>query len=201
MTRFFVSYNKADKAWAEWIAWILEAAGHTTIIQAGDFRPGGNFVLDMQKAAAETDKTIAVLSDNYLNAEFTQPEWAAAFARDAKSQERKLIPIRVQDCQLEGLLESIVYVDLIGLDVKAARKAILDALPERLKPKSEPAFPNIHPAEKHEDQPAFPNEPASRPWNVPYERNPFFTGRKEILRQSRALQRCRIPLSRRPSAF
>jgi TIR domain len=33
-THFFISYNKTDRAWAEWIAWQLEEAGYTTIIQA-----------------------------------------------------------------------------------------------------------------------------------------------------------------------
>jgi hypothetical protein len=41
---FFISYNGADKAWAEWIAWQLEEERFTTILQAWDFRPGGNFV-------------------------------------------------------------------------------------------------------------------------------------------------------------
>ncbi len=36
---FFVSYNGRDKHWAEWIAWILEEAGYSVIIQAWDFRP------------------------------------------------------------------------------------------------------------------------------------------------------------------
>lgn len=40
-TDFFVSYNKADKAWAEWIAWQFEEAEYTTIIQAWDFAAGG----------------------------------------------------------------------------------------------------------------------------------------------------------------
>ncbi|MDJ0707627.1 MAG: toll/interleukin-1 receptor domain-containing protein [Leptolyngbyaceae cyanobacterium MO_188.B28] len=181
MTSFFVSYNNADKAWAEWIAWTLEDAGHTTVIQAWDFQPGSNFVLKMQQVAAKTDKTIAVLSENYLNAEFAQPEWAAAFAEDAKSQDRKLIPIRVQDCQPSGLLKSIVYVDLIGLEEESARQTISNALPERLKPDSAPAFPKTQNPAKREGQPEFPNAPASRPWNVPYERNPFFTGREEVL--------------------
>ena len=66
MKDFFISYNKADKNWAEWIAWTLEEAGYSVVIQAWDFRPGGNFVLEMQKAATDTHKTIAVLSDNYL---------------------------------------------------------------------------------------------------------------------------------------
>ena len=49
---FFISYNKADRAWAEWIAWTLEEAGYSTTIQAWDFQAGGNFVLEMQKAAS-----------------------------------------------------------------------------------------------------------------------------------------------------
>jgi hypothetical protein len=36
---FFISYTGADQAWAEWIADQLEAAGHTTVLQAWDFRP------------------------------------------------------------------------------------------------------------------------------------------------------------------
>ena len=47
---FFISYNHADRQWAEWIAWQLEAAGHLTILQAWDFRPGANFVQRMQQA-------------------------------------------------------------------------------------------------------------------------------------------------------
>jgi hypothetical protein len=38
MKDFFLSYNKADRAWAEWIAWQLEAADYTTVLQAWDFR-------------------------------------------------------------------------------------------------------------------------------------------------------------------
>lgn len=54
METFFVSYNSHDRTWAEWIAWTLEDAGYSVTIQAWDFRPGGNFVLDMQRAAQES---------------------------------------------------------------------------------------------------------------------------------------------------
>jgi len=113
MKDFFVSYNSADRPWAEWIAWVLEEAGYTVLIQAWDFRPGRNFVLEMHKAAAETQTTIAVLSENYLNAEYTHPEWAAAFVRDPTGEQRILIPIRVTECRPTGLLSSIrVHHDL-----------------------------------------------------------------------------------------
>ena len=47
---FFVSFNCADRAWAEWIAYELEDAGYTTFFQHWDFSPGSNFVLEMHMA-------------------------------------------------------------------------------------------------------------------------------------------------------
>jgi hypothetical protein len=90
--KVFISYNRADCDWAEWIAGAIERSGYRPIIQAWHFRPGENFVLRMQEAMAESDLTVAVLSVDYLNAEFTQSEWAAAFARDPTGKNRMLIP-------------------------------------------------------------------------------------------------------------
>ena len=57
--KVFISYNTADREWAEWIATVVEEAGDQPIIQTCDFRPGKNFVLCMDKAVAEADLTIA----------------------------------------------------------------------------------------------------------------------------------------------
>ena len=73
MADFFISYTSADRAWAEWIAWQLDA-GYTTVLQAWDFLPGSNFVLAMQQAAAQSQRTIAILSPHYLASRFTQPD-------------------------------------------------------------------------------------------------------------------------------
>jgi len=58
---FFVSYTSADIAWAEWIAQTLEDAGYQTIVQAWDFRPGQDFIHQMQQATQRASRTIAVL--------------------------------------------------------------------------------------------------------------------------------------------
>ena len=63
---FFVSYTGADQAWAEWIAEQLEDAGFTTLLQAWDFRPGSDFLHQMQQATSSAQRTVAVLSsDDY----------------------------------------------------------------------------------------------------------------------------------------
>jgi hypothetical protein len=152
---FFISYNHSDRAWAEWIAWQLEAAGYSTLLQAWDFVPGSNFVLEMDKAAQQARRTIAVLSPSYLAASFPQPEWGSAFADDPAGAERKLVPVRVAQCDLAGLLGQIVYVDLVGLDEAQARERLLDGMRERLKPSEAPAFPGLGRAA---EAPSFPAE-------------------------------------------
>ncbi|MEH3088426.1 MAG: toll/interleukin-1 receptor domain-containing protein [Microbacterium arborescens] len=138
---FFISYTSADVAWAEWIASQLEPEW-TTVIQAWDFDPGNNFVLEMQRAARMADKTIVVLSQAFLDADFTQPEWAAAFASDPTGVDRKLIPVRVTECEPEGMLKAVVYIDLVGLDAKAAAQKLIGSLqPGRKKPLTPPPFP------------------------------------------------------------
>ncbi|MEI6847868.1 MAG: toll/interleukin-1 receptor domain-containing protein [Chlorobiaceae bacterium] len=122
---FFISYNGADKQWAEWIAWQLIESGYTVIIQAWDFRAGGNFILEMHRAAIETDRTIAVLSSRYLQAFYTQPEWAAALVHDADGKKRLLIPVRIDECQPDGLFASLIYLDLVGLTKTIAKECLL----------------------------------------------------------------------------
>jgi tetratricopeptide (TPR) repeat protein len=138
---FFISYNRHDRAWAEWIAWTLEAAGYSVIIEAWDFRPGENFAVEMQNATLQAEKMIAVLSNHYLNARYTQPEWAAYFRQDPTGERRSLLFVRVQDCQPQGMLGTMIYADLVGLEEAAAKAALLGALQARAKPLQAPAFP------------------------------------------------------------
>ena len=151
---FFISYNKHDKAWAEWIAWQLENAGYSTIIQAWDFRPSGNFVADMQRAMANTERTIAVLSPDYLTSKFTQPEWHAAFASDPTGELGLLLPVMVHECTLTGLLPQIVHIKMTGLSEDEAIEALLEGVKRgRARPETSPDFP----AKALNSKPRFPD--------------------------------------------
>jgi conjugative relaxase-like TrwC/TraI family protein len=58
-TNFFISYTRADSVLAQWIAWQLEAAGYTTLIQAWDSRPGMNFLAWMNEAATDHEQYLS----------------------------------------------------------------------------------------------------------------------------------------------
>ncbi|XGV95364.1 MAG: TIR domain-containing protein [Leptolyngbya sp. BL-A-14] len=158
MKDFFISYTGNDRTWAEWIAWVLEDAQYSVVIQAWDFRVGGNFVLDMQKAT-EAKRTIAVLSNLYFTKPFPQSEWAAAFAQDPTSAHRKLIPVRVEDCQPTRLLNQIVYVDVFNCDESEAQQRLLAAVKDgRMKPDQRPHFPGKPAQREIPDHVPFPGQ-------------------------------------------
>ncbi|HET6480077.1 MAG TPA: toll/interleukin-1 receptor domain-containing protein [Actinoplanes sp.] len=139
---FFVSYTSADKAWATWIAYILEDDGHTVTIQEWDFRPGSNFAIEMDKALKQSPRMIAVLSPAYLKAPFPASEWAAVFASDPEGAKNALVPIMVEECSPEGLLSQVVQIRIHGKDEATARKMVLEGVRrERSKPTTPPPFP------------------------------------------------------------
>lgn len=159
MSHFFISYTRRDQSWAEWIASVLEDAGHGVTIQAWDFRPGSDFVVEMQKALAECDHVVAVLSPAYLESGFATMEWAAAMGDDPVGAKRRLIPVRVEDVVLPGLLRNRVYVDLVGLSEEEARDALLTGVGEqRVKPTVVPFPGQVRPSGS---TPLFPGTPAA----------------------------------------
>ncbi|MBC8492988.1 MAG: TIR domain-containing protein [Chloroflexi bacterium] len=185
---FFISYSNADSDWAGWVAWQLEDAGYRTIIQSWDIRPGANFVVEMQRASEIAERTIVILSPNYLSSLYTQAEWAAAFAQDPTGSHRKLIPVRVRNCVLRGLWRSIVYIDLVGLDGRFARARLLTGVSQiRAKPEVAPAFPTGRKWQLG-TQPEFPGALPGI-WNVPLNRKPDFTGRVGFLAELQRILR------------
>lgn len=125
----FVSYSPADERWATWIAWELEAAGYRTMLQAWDFVPGTNFIDFMDRGLSEAAAVVAVLSQHYQNSRYGRLEWQAALRADPDNPAGRLIPVRVDESPLEGLLATITYIDLVGVtDPHQARDLLLSRI-------------------------------------------------------------------------
>ena len=181
---FFISYTQADRAWAEWLAWELEAAGYSTMLQAWDMPPGTAFVHVMDHATQTARHTVLVLSPAYLRSTMSEAEWRSGFVADPGGEGRRLLPVRVEACEPKGLLADRTWIDLVGLDEATARARLREdiaaALRGHARPVDRPRFPRTPGQATAVDRPRFPT--ALPPvWNVPFHRNPAFTGREQIL--------------------
>jgi hypothetical protein len=176
---FFISYTGADRAWAEWIAVHLESAGYTTLLQAWDFRPGGDFVHQMQQATSNAARTIVMLSPAYFGSAFGEAEWRAAFVKDPSGERGLLVPVRVEACQPPGMLASRVYIDLVDIAEEEAQRRLLAGVDlSGARPTTAPFPGAAKAATRFPGQgPAVSNLPA---------RNRNFAGRSELLEQLHA---------------
>src|SRR5215208_2535700 len=137
----------------------------------------------MHQAVDEAQRTIAVLSPAYLGSAFGGAEWRAVFAKDPTGGLGLLLPVRVEDVEPPGLLTTRIFVDLVGTNLADARAALLAAAQDaRGKPAAEPAFPGAQ-QRATVGAGAAPRFPTALPpvWNLPFRRNPSFTGREQPL--------------------
>ncbi|KQM02477.1 WD domain, G-beta repeat-containing protein, partial [Frankia sp. CpI1-P] len=169
---FFVSYTSVDERWAEWVAWQLEDAGYRVLIQAWDFVPGSDWYLGMQQGVTHAQKMIALLSPGYLKSVYGGQEWRAVLAADPIGFTRKLLPVRIEECDRPGLLRTVVGFDLFDLEPEAARAHLLQkvshSLSGRAKPATAPKFPVPARSAPPVDEPAFPPAPEPLPSPAPF---------------------------------
>jgi hypothetical protein len=152
---FFISFNQADRAWATWIAWVLEEAEYSVWFQDWDFRR--NFIEHMDEAHRKSAWTIAVLSDNYFGSEFARLELSARMAKEPD----RLIPVHVGSLSEDHILDAMLYADLTGCGENDAEQHLLGHVRKwidpthRPKPNTRPGFPGS-PARQVPQKPRFP---------------------------------------------
>jgi TIR domain/Polymerase beta, Nucleotidyltransferase/NB-ARC domain len=143
---FFISYTAPDLGWAQWLAYQLEDAGYSTVLQAWDFKAGENFVERMHEAARFSRFTVGVLSPDYLSSDWCKAEMLAAIGQDPIAKKQKFIGVKVAPCMPDGLLTGRVYIDLQGKGERVAKQLLLEQIANavstgRNKPDTSPAFP------------------------------------------------------------
>jgi hypothetical protein len=125
---FFISFNSDDKAIADWITFQLKRNGYTVYYQYDDFPVGSDFMDRMNNAMQNSKFTIAIWSNNYFESEFASLESRTALKHGLKKNEIKLIPIKVEDCEIEPLFSTLVYINITEKNEFEAQKLLLSGI-------------------------------------------------------------------------
>lgn len=128
MVDVFISYARRDLPTAEWIASLLEVAGHRVRYQARDFQIGGDFVGEIHEAIVASRRVIAVLSHEYFASKYCLREWHSVVAQDLIDGRHRLLPVLVENVSELGLLAPLTYVDVPREGKDEAAAQILSAL-------------------------------------------------------------------------
>jgi hypothetical protein len=174
---FFISYAHHDRAWAQWIAAELNRAEHRVVIDVWSWPAGSEFVSRMSEALRTARCVVIVLSPaSFRPDSLVDAEISAAFLR-AKQENCRLLPVRIEDCEIPPLLASYSHVDLVGCDEPTASRRLLDAV-------GDPEIPSSSPFPGRAGPPPVAPDPDARISNLP-PRNGAFTGRAKLLAQIR----------------
>lgn len=191
---FFISYSSADRLWAEWIVWHLEQAGYSVELPDFGLQSGYNFALNIDNITREAKRIIAILSPNYIRSLYSQLDWALTIKRDARAKQGLVLLVHVEECKhiLKDILGSVKFINVVAQDSSKVQEILLTSIRHEY---SKPGFPSFSPEINKEmrdtlkkdlhfwqEREISSGDPIFSPvWNVPYQRNPFFTNRDEVL--------------------
>ncbi len=123
--------------WAKWIAWQLEehvrfdGRKAQVFLEAWDIVPGSDLVANISRMLDRSDRVVPILSPHYF-ADPGDHVWPAAWTGD-QDRLRRIVPVRVEACVPTGLLRTIHYIDLVGMDAEAAAAALRTRMSDAIK--------------------------------------------------------------------
>ncbi len=133
----FLSHASENNAFCKKLADLLRNEGFKVWFDHDSHFPSGNLVLSLSANLKRSKKMVAVWSKKYFEKDYTVVEYATQFANDPRGKKNILIPILIEDCEIEEIFRSDRYVDFRGIDINspAKFKNKLDELIQRLKAK------------------------------------------------------------------
>jgi formylglycine-generating enzyme required for sulfatase activity len=144
---FTLGFAEADRAWAEWIVWVLESAGYTIELQKGES------TVSIYESSVENNHDgrhwIQVYSESFVQSK--QPALLKLQEMTLSNVDRRVLPILIEACNVSAVAGAVPPVSLMDCDRNLAQQKLLEAarsLPLPFNPPPQPPF--------RKPQPPFP---------------------------------------------
>jgi tetratricopeptide (TPR) repeat protein len=181
----FVSYTSSDRDWAFWIGQELEKLGHVAHVHEWEISAGGDIVDWMEERTDEADQMVLVISKAYLGKAYSSWERRSAQWAARTKRPNFALPVRIEECELPILLDSLKRCDLFDIDESTARMRLAAFMEPAARPKGPAIFPGVAVAEA--TTPISGSTPISFPGasralsNIPISVPRYFLGREDEL--------------------
>jgi len=128
VAEIFVSYTSKDRDWAFWIGQELEKLGHKPRIDAWEIPGGGDIARWTNERIESVDHVLGVISKDYVKGplRFLWDE----FLRAKMNRTNFFLPVRIKDCALPLLLDSLKRCDLFGVNrsLRASESSLMSTV-------------------------------------------------------------------------
>jgi hypothetical protein len=112
----FISYSHRDRVWVkDELMPRLENAGLKVCIDYRDFKYGLASQINMEEAAKNSRHTIAVLTQKWVDSDWSQFEALTATLKDPVGRQQRLIPLLREDCSIPDRIQLRTYADFRSL--------------------------------------------------------------------------------------
>ena len=107
----FISYNHADRDFAENLAINLVHAKKNVWIDKWELSAGDSLISRIESALEGADAILIILSRNSIESEWCKKELRSGLIRELEEKSVLLIPIVIDDCEVPLFLREKLYVD------------------------------------------------------------------------------------------
>ena len=111
MSRIFISHSHQDKPFVRRLATDLVQAEIDVWIDEVEIRVGESLVAKIQEGIESSDFIAAVLSRSSIGSSWVREELHMALTDQINGKRVRVLPIKIDDCELPGFLRSRLYCD------------------------------------------------------------------------------------------
>jgi hypothetical protein len=115
----FISYNRSDVAFVDWLAKNLVARRHNIWVDRWELNIGDSLISRIQGALTESDAILIVLSRNSVASEWCKKELNSGLMRELEEKRVLVLPCVIEDCEIPLFLREKLYADFRKNKVEA----------------------------------------------------------------------------------
>lgn len=110
--KVFLSHSSVDKSIVISVALDLQEKCISTWLDAFDILPGESITSKINKGLEECEFVLLFLSNNSVKSNWVTKEWETMLWDEINSGKIKIIPVKLEECEIPKILQTKKYIDL-----------------------------------------------------------------------------------------